>query len=91
MEKQKNTSLYDTLYDMLSVDEKSDNPFEPDAIDKPLSEFYSQYIYETASKPENADNGWLNIINIIDEAQRNAFKIDFETAVTLIVKGGVNS
>lgn len=85
-----NTNLHDILYDALNIDEKPDNPFETDEINNPLSEFCEQYIYETAAKPDYADDGWSNLINIIEEAQRNAFKVGFETAVALLMKGGVH-
>lgn len=89
MGKKQGMNLYDALYDLLNVEEKKDNPFETDAINEPFGVFCDKYIMETVDKPTDPNVGFQEIVGVFEEVQRNAFKIGFETAVSLIVKGGI--
>lgn len=81
-------NLYDALYDALDDCSVTNNPFEQDDVRKSFFKFCNQYIYETEKKFDDADDGFTEISNIICNDRRNAFKVGFETAVLLIVKGG---
>lgn len=60
----KNQTLHDALYDALNVDERENNPFETDEINKPFETFCAKYIHGTVDKPEDPEDGYRDIVHV---------------------------
>lgn len=71
------------LYDSLNCEEVKDNPFETKAIIKARKDFYDKYLRPFMPFSERDDAEYL-LIKIVDMANRTAFAVGYETALSLV-------
>lgn len=77
-------NLVDVLFDALNVESKDDNPFECEAANKLFDDFCKKYICGVLTDPAVSNDSYLELGGIILEERKNAFKIGFQAALSLL-------